>query len=178
MSDTLVGILLISLIVFLLFRGSEDKKLKKKNFKIYAVVPILFLIEWFLNHPSMRYGGYILFALPIFILLSSHLEQRKFEYNKIYYRSIFLILITLTVYNLRNFDRIKKEINIYKYNIFSTPYFYVPDVKSEIITSSNGLTIYKPKDNMCWGSKTPCSYNTNIKLKKYLWMKMVYKNDK
>ncbi len=61
---------------------------------------------------------------------------------------IFLILITLTVYNLRNFDRIKKEINIYKYNIFSTPYFYVPDVKSEIITSSNGLVIYKPKDNM------------------------------
>ena len=177
-SDTLVGILLISLIVFLLFRGSEDKKLKKKNFKIYAVVPILFLIEWFLNHPSMRYGGYILFALPIFILLSSYLEQRKFEYNKIYSRSIFLILITLTVYNLRNFDRIKKEINIYKYNIFSTPYFYVPDVKSEIITSSNGLVIYKPKDNMCWGSKTPCSYNTNIKLKKYLWMKMVYKNDK
>ena len=177
-SDTLVGILLISLIVFLLFRGSEDKKLKKKIFKIYAVVPILFLIEWFLNHPSMRYGGYILFALPIFILLSSHLEQRKFEYNKIYCRSIFLILITLTIYNLRNFDRIKKEINIYKYNIFSTPYFYVPDVKSEIITSSNGLTIYKPIDNMCWGSKTPCSYNTNIKLKKYLWMKMVYKNDK
>ena len=176
-SDTLVGILLISLIVFLLFRGPEDKKLKKKKFKIYAVMPILFLIEWFLNHPSMRYGGYILFALPIFILLSGHLEQRKFEYNKIYSRSIFLILITLTIYNLRNFDRIKKEINIYKYNIFSTPYFYVPDVKSEIITSSNGLTIYKPKDNMCWGSKTPCSYNSNIKLKKYLWMKMVYKND-
>ena len=176
-SDTLGGILLISIIVVLLFWGSAEKKLNKYNFKVYSIVPFLFLVEWFLNHPSMRYGGYILFALPIFILVSSFLEHRNIDYKKIYFRSIFLILVTLIVFNFRNFERIKKEINIYNYNIISSPYFYVPNVKSEIITSSNDLTLYKPKDDMCWASKTPCSYNTNIGIKKYLWMKMIYKND-
>ena len=176
-SDTLGGILLISIIVILLFWGSVKKKSKKHNFKVYSIVPCIFLVEWFLNHPSMRYGGYILFALPIFILVSSFLENRNIDYKKIYFRSIFLILVTLIVFNLRNLERIKKEIEIYNYNIFSSPYFYVPNVKSEIIISSNNLTLYKPKDNMCWASKTPCSYNTNIKIKKYLWMNMIYKKD-
>ena len=125
----------------------------------------------------MRYGGYILFALPVFIVTSRYLEKKKIEYGKIYYRSIFLILITLTIYNLRNLDRIINEINFYDYDIISSPYFHVPDVKSEIITSSNDLVIYKPKNNMCWASKTPCSYNPGIRLKKYLWMKMIYKSD-
>jgi len=176
-SDTLGGIFLITLVVILLFNGPSNKKIKRKNFKIYCVIPLLFLLEWFLNHPSMRYGGYILFALPVFILTSRYLEKKKIEYGKIYYRSIFLILITLTIYNLRNLDRIINEINFYNYDIISSPYFHVPDVKSEIITSTNDLVIYKPKNNMCWASKTPCSYNPGIRLKKYLWMKMIYKSD-
>ena len=86
-------------------------------------------------------------------------------------------MITLTIYNLRNLDRIIKEINFYDYDIISSPYFHVPDVKSEIIIIANDLTIYKPINSMCWASKTPCSYNPRVRLKKYLWMKMIYTSD-
>ena len=30
------------------------------------------------------------------------------------------------------------------------------------------LNIYAPKNNMCWASKTPCSYNHNLNLKKLM----------
>ena len=173
-TDTLGAILLISIVVFLFFKGSIKKKIDRKNFKIYSFVPIFFMIEWFLNHPSMRYGGYILFALPIFIILSHYFEKNIIEKKRIYHRSVILIVITLMTYNLRNIDRISKESDKYNYDILSSPFFYLPEVKSEIITRSKNITIYKPKNNMCWASRTPCSYNPNIKVKNYLWMKMVY----
>ena len=176
-SDTLGAIFLISFVTLLLFKGKIKKKINRKNYKIYCFIPILFLLEWFLNHPSMRYGGYILFALPVFIILSRYLEENTIEYKKIYFRSFLLIIITLVTYNIRNIDRISKEVDKYDYKIFSSPYFYVPDVKSELIINSPEIFVYKPINNMCWASKTPCSYNSNIQVKNYLWMKMINSND-
>ena len=31
---------------------------------------------------------------------------------------------------------------------------------------------------MCWASKTPCSYNKKLNSKKFLWMNMVFRDDK
>ena len=177
-TDTLGVIFLITLIFYLSFKGSESKYIKRKNFKRYAFLPILFLIEWFLNHPSMRYGGFILFALPPFIYLAGYLEKKKIQENKIIYRTSILIFITFLIFNLRNIERLKKEITFYNYNIISSPFFYVPDVKSKVILSQKNFLVFKPIDNMCWASKTPCSYNSNIKIKDLLWMKVIYKNDK
>ena len=176
-SDTLGAIFFISFVTLLLFKGKIKKKINRKNYKIYCFIPILFLLEWFLNHPSMRYGGYILFALPVFIILSRYLEENTIEYKKIYFRSFLLIIITLVTYNIRNIDRISKEVDKYDYKIFSSPYFYVPDVKSELIINYPEIFVYKPINNMCWASKTPCSYNSNIQVKNYLWMKMINSND-
>ena len=36
---------------------------------VIYLIPLFFLIEWFLNHPSMRYGGYVLFAIQYLYLL-------------------------------------------------------------------------------------------------------------
>ena len=135
------------------------------------------MVEWFLNHPSMRYGGFVLFALPVFIILSHYLENNIIKDSKIYIKSMLLILITLIIYNTRNIDRINNEIEKYNYDLLSSPYFYVPNVKQEVITSSKGLTIFRPINDMCWASKTPCSYNSNIDIKKYYWMNMIYLND-
>ena len=33
-------------------------------------------------------------------------------------------------------------------------------------------------NKMCWASKTPCSNNKNLKLEKFLWMNMIYADDK
>ena len=30
---------------------------------------------------------------------------------------------------------------------------------------------------MCWASKTPCSYDRNLKSEKFLWMNMVFRDE-
>ena len=45
-------------------------------------------------------------------------------------------------------------------------------VFGNIVLTNEHLKIFNP-DKSCWASKTPCSYNTNLKLKNFLWMNMV-----
>ena len=74
-SDPLGGIMLMTIIVIISFRFfsyKKSQKFKLKNKYLFAYFfPIIFLVEWFLNHPAMRYGGYVLFAIPIFLYGSS-----------------------------------------------------------------------------------------------------------
>ena len=175
-TDTMGAIALISLILFLVFRAQHHKRIKKK-YLFYSLMPIIFLIEWFLNHPSMRYGGFILFAIPTFIYLAGYIDQNKLGLSKINKRTTILIIFTFLIYNIRNIDRIQSEINIYNYKVFDSPYFFVEDVKSKQIVSKNNLIVYKPINNMCWASKTPCSYNTNINISYNRNFYFIIKND-
>ncbi len=180
-SDTLAGILLISLIVFVTFRFSAKKKkyLFKNSYFIGYFVIIIFLIEWFLNHPTLRYGGYTLLAIPFFIYVSSVLEKYSFDKKKIYLGSIFLIMIATLIFNTRNLLRINDEINKYQYDLISSPYFFVKNIKFEKTIIGNEMTIYTPeRGEMCWAIKTPCSYGKNLRSKDFLWMKVVYRNEK
>ena len=71
-SDTLLGIVLISLIVFFIFKSNKRVKAKPPNYFLYYSISIIYLAEWFLNHPAMRYGGFVLFAIPIFIFTNPY----------------------------------------------------------------------------------------------------------
>ena len=181
-SDTLFGILFISILVYSSFRYFS-KKIKKKNKHnnnsyFYYFFPIIFLFEWFLNHPAMRYGGYVLFALPIFIFASSMLEKLNITKKKLLNISIFYVLITVTLFNIRNLNRLDKEINFYNYNILKSPYFFTENNISSIIYDQNEFKIYSPpKSRMCWASKTPCSYYKKVKVKKFLGLRVVYRDD-
>ena len=77
-SDFVLGITTLCFIVFIFFFKkieNNSKNFKNKNiFLIYFFLLIL-IAEWFFNHPALRYGGYILFALVIFIPLSLKLEK-------------------------------------------------------------------------------------------------------
>ena len=126
----------------------------------------------------MRYGGYVLFALPIFLFVSNLLNGFNYTLeNKKRIAFIFIILIFFT-YNLRNVARLHKEINFYNYPIIQSPYYFVENVKSETIINDGNFNIYAPRNGkMCWASKTPCSYNRNIKVKKLLNFYVVMRND-
>ena len=108
----------VEFVLIVLFRKQFFKKKIKKNnhytYWIYFILIILF-IEWFYNHPALRYGGYCLIALLVFIPVCLRLE--KSSINKKYYNKsvISLIIITVVVFNLRNFNRLAKEINRYNY---------------------------------------------------------------
>ena len=174
-SDTLLGTILICIIVilaFFYFKRGTLKTTKDKNILSYFLI-LIFLIEWFLNHPAMRYGGFVLIGLPL-ILFSSSLMSRILVLKKnLKNLIIFFIILSIVVFNLRNFIRINKEIKIYGYDPIQSPFFYVDKVDSKIAVLGDDLKIYNPVDKMCWASKTPCSYNTDLKLGHFFWMKMV-----
>ncbi len=177
-SDSLLGIIFISILVTLLFKNKK-KNNKKGKINIIYIILFLFLSEWFLNHPSMRYGGFVLFALPIFFLTSNYLSTFVNSKKKVYYTTIALILVSLLIYNTRNFLRINNEILVYNYPIFDSPFFYDPNVKVKIISNTNNLKIYKPKNKqqMCWSAKTPCVYRENLSSKKINFFDVIQRND-
>ena len=179
-SDTLFGMILICSVIIAMFFFNRLKKLKSRNMNNYYIVYILiliFLLEWFFNHPSMRYGGYVLIALPLIIFSSSFIEKYTIPNVKARKIIIYLFIISLVIFNIRNVNRINKEIEVYGYEPFKSPFFYVEDIKSNIVADNKKLKIYKPINNSCWASKTPCSYEKNLKIKSFLWMNMIVRTN-
>ena len=174
-SDTLFGLIFICFLVVLSFFYFNKKKLipSKNNFSLIYFVMLIFFIEWFLNHPSMRYGGYVLIGLPIIFFSSSIISRLSISKKHIVKITLFFIVLSIIVFNFRNLLRIDKEINVYGYEPLESPYFFTDTVESKIILDTDKITIYGPINNTCWASKTPCSYNPNLKSSNYLWMDMV-----
>ena len=79
-------------------------------------------IEWFYNHPALRYGGYTLIVLMIFYPLSYGLQAFRNSQKKIKKTVILLLSITAFIFAYRNIDRLFDERTIYNYkpeiNIF------------------------------------------------------------
>ena len=77
---------------------------------------ILLFVEWFYFHPALRYGGYhliaLLFFIPSALILEKYSKNLKFLNSKIN----ILILIIITVFLLRNVNRIYQEYKFYNYN--------------------------------------------------------------
>ena len=87
-------------------------------------------MEWFLNHPALRYGGFTLIALSIFIPLSIFMESRinsNFRFEK---KIVFLIFLCFSIFLLKNIDRIFKENEKYNYNPLINAHYYINDNSS------------------------------------------------
>ena len=177
-SDTLLGILFICflLTIVIYFFSEKNKKKIESNLTLY-LIPLIFLIVWFLNHPSMRYGGYVLFAIPIFILTSFFLSSYRVKNERLKLIGGIFIILTIIIFNTRNITRLYKEFNFYGYNIAESPYYYVQKVEAIRIFKSSEIEIFSPpKNTKCWATKTPCSHLKEIKLSKFLWMNVVTRN--
>ena len=173
-SDTLLGIIFLCIIVTASFHYFKNKKIKitEINYVVYFLI-FLFLLEWFLNHPSMRYGGYVLIALPLIVFTASFLSRFSYSKKNVYKLTIIFLLTSILLYDLRNVLRINKESKVYGYDIIESPFFYVNEVETKIIANDNDIKIYNPINGHCWASKTPCSNYDSLKVSKFLWMKMV-----
>ena len=98
-SDLLLSLMLILLISSIFLIKLKKIKLPKKNFYLFYASIIVLLIEWFLNHPALRYGGFTLIALSIFIpssilfesRLNLNLKIKKNNFNGFYILLNFLI---------------------------------------------------------------------------------------
>ena len=119
-SDYLLGLTFLIIIIFILFfkKNLNFKSFFNKKIIILYLILILLFLEWFFNHPALRYGGYHLIALLIFIPAALFLNS-KVKFDKGLSMKInVILLIILLVFCARNLNRISKEIKIYKYDIF------------------------------------------------------------
>ena len=115
----------------------------------------------------MRYGGYILIAFPIILFSSTILAKFFNPFNKVKLISVFLIVLILGIYNVRNFVRIIKEVSVYKYPVLNKPYFKVKKTENKIVYKDKNITIYNPGKNMCWANKTPCFQGSEVKIERF-----------
>ena len=128
MSDYLLGLIFMVLIFFFVFFSAKKKQNNEKfNSKLLYFCLIILFLEWFYNHPTLRYGGYNLIAILIFVpfskILSDYSQKKNFNF-----RIMFIIFLTITIFFYRNVDRIYKENSQYKYSPISTVYYYVDKI--------------------------------------------------
>jgi len=120
MSDYILSIILLVVIFYFAFFSKVKSNFKKRKYYIIIFFLIFYLIEWFLFHPSLRYGGYHIFILIVSIPLIMRIE--KFELSWISFRkkAIIFVMISLVIFLGRNILRLNKEYNVYNYDIFKS----------------------------------------------------------
>lgn len=179
-TDTLLGIFTICLIIFFSFYFIRNNKIKYQkiyDLKIVYLFLLLFLTEWFLKHPSLRYGGFIIFGLIFFVTFSNYMAKYFYQKSKIFFVHVLILIIIFGIYNLRNIKRINKEIDIYNYNIKSSPFFFVTNNEAKIIHQKDNFKIFAPSESSCWAIKTPCTNYINLTSDKKGGFNIIYRND-
>ena len=166
--DFFLGVIFSIFIVCLFF---FPKIISFKNFKKYSTVYfilILLLIEWFWNHPALRYGGFVLVFLIMTFPFAILLSNQKFSFNKKFLQIKLILLIIFIVFSFRNIDRLINEYNIYNYNFLKDPnylidrnFYNMQNVKRKLFKDPN-----KCEENNSLGK---------IKCKKIINYKFYYK---
>ena len=128
----------------------------------YYWLMILLLVEWFFNHPSLRYGGYVIFVLIFFIPLSYLLS--KYEISKNFsLKVVILFFLVTSVFVGRNIDRILYEQVFYKANFKQNMLFFTDKNHFRIDNKLKNLSrIY----NNCKLEINKCTNNQDFIIKK------------
>jgi len=171
-SDFLLSLMVLTLVFRFTFFSNMKKKiyLKKEILLIYLTLVILF-IEWFINHPTLRYGGFSLIAVLFFIPASLLIESYNQRLKLIKKKTFIIILIGVTIFTFRNVDRIIQENKKYNYNVFTNPYFNVDNARFfRIETKINNLiNNYDDCQNYKKKCKNKNDYVVTEKLNKYIF---------
>ena len=164
-SDFIFGLLFLILVIYLyLFKGKLiNKKIKKIKFKSIYLVILILLFEWFYNHPALRYGGYTLICLSLFIPTSIIFNRYKFNKKILNDRTKHLIFIILLIFFGRNVDRLYYEISNYGYNPLKKPFYNLVDhhyrIDKELVSHLNNY-------ENCQNNSLDCNKEQQIKIKK------------
>jgi hypothetical protein len=127
-SDFLLALTIILIIFFFTFNTKKILKYNNKNkFLLLYFLLLLFFVEWFINHPALRYGGYSIIALMLFIPFSNYLSFFLQNKNAIKTKINFILLLSITIFLSKNIYRILNEYEKYNYNPLVNPYFHIID---------------------------------------------------
>ena len=172
-SDFVLGIMfLISIFIFCFRDAFFNRKIIRVDNHVYLVYLLIFVlgIEWFYNHPSLRYGGYHIIALLIFIPLAVKLSSSQIDLKKYTKVAIVLVSITTIIFISRNINRMNNEVESYGYKPIKQTYYPLDDNHFRIQKQMDQL---KEQYKNCEIEKAKC--NTNVKIKK-LMGKIIFTN--
>lgn len=162
-SDYLLGLIAVCVIfTFFFYNKSRKIKINKDTYIIYSFISILFL-EWFYNHPTLRYGGYNLIVILIFFPLSIFLSTFKYDLKKNYLKTIIIISITIIIFTSRNFNRINDEMNKYNYKPFKETFYKLEATNFRI---EDKFLILIKNYNECIKNKINCKNDLDPKVKR------------
>tara|TARA_Y100001970_G_C14259925_1_gene879548 strand:- start:2367 stop:4040 length:1674 start_codon:yes stop_codon:yes gene_type:complete len=128
-SDFLLGLIFLFLILGLFFNNKIKFKSKvyKNDLIIYSFILLLF-VEWFYNHPALRYGGYCLIVIILSYPFSLFLEKNKINLKNFKKKVFILICISFLILFLRNVNRISDEVVKYNYQPIKEPFYRIDEV--------------------------------------------------
>ena len=146
MSDFLFGTLLVLIIFLLVFKIKYLIFKTYKNYLFLYIILLVLSVEWFFNHPSLRYGGYVLFYLILISPMALIMSNQKYTF-KSKLNSIKIILsITIIIFAYRNIDRLVQENNIYNYNFLKNPVY---NIQKNYFTLQNRKKDYFYNPSIC-----------------------------
>ena len=171
-SDYLLGLLFLTSFVFLIFYSKNKKKTNKYRFNMLYLILVILTFEWFYFHPTLRYGGYHLIALLLFIPTSISMSRFSNNQSRLKLKVYFLIVLTFVIFSTRNLIRINKEYNLYDYNILTNAFYRSEEQNFTIINKINNIDIC-PENK----KSKKCS-NQYMQLKKVNGYKIYFRRDK
>ena len=176
-SDLILGLLFTSLFLILFFYQKRTKKISyNKNYNFFVLLILFLLIEWFINHPALRYGGYALFAIIFFMPVSIILAKFRNNFDQVYKKTKILFCIVIVVFLTRNYIRISEEYNKYNYSPLTRPFYKVDERHFRIDKIFSELI-----DNFekCEKFLNSCNYEKSLQVKKILKNRYIFvvKND-
>ena len=125
-SDFILGLVLTMIIVTVIFYKKKKVTLDvNKNIYFIVAMIFIFLIEWFYNHPTLRYGGYCLIVILLFFPFTIFLQKYENSIKEKKYKFFGLILFTFLIFFVRNISRINQEIIKYSYKPITEAYYNV-----------------------------------------------------
>ena len=105
-------------------KKGPKNSISKYNLLTYLIL-MLILFEWFYNHPALRYGGYCVIALSIFIPFSIYLDKTKISFRKYSKIALILVMISFSIFEVRNYGRILNEMNNYGYKPLNETFYSI-----------------------------------------------------
>ena len=164
-SDFIFGLLFVMLLLtFIFFKKKKKILIKNKYNYLITITFLIFLIEWFYNHPALRYGGYCLITVLFFLPFSSLLEKYDNSLQEKKYKFIILICLVFIVFIGRNISRINDEIEKYSYMPLKETYYKVDKMHLRIDYRFKELI---QNFSNCNNKQNDCDLNLKPKMKKF-----------
>ena len=164
MTDFLLGLTFLSIICLLIFYKKKRLKINfNKNILFIFFVIFLLTIEWFINHPALRYGGYVLIASLILLPVSMIISKYNISVKDLYKRLSILFVIVILIFVTRNLNRIHKEVKQYNYKPILNSLYFMDQSHFRINDSMNKLILNLKN---CENNSNECDKNLELRIKR------------